>query len=288
MSLKEDLTCLICSKIFKSPFSLPCGDTICEEHLLEPQVLKNNSIKCQSCGEVFEVKDNQTIRSNTTVQKLILKERFLSDAEKLMKKSLLESIENFSQLNEQLKESKNIFDLDRYNHFQEIRRKIEVQREELKDQIDKTALTMIDELRAMEESYADRIEEFQVEAFDLEKEKKDLDETFRDVNLLVKSVNKLRVKNDEAASRIESNLREISQMKTFLTESNDFKPNLSFNGYWFGLLSSKSCSTFIFDKNQIMFVLPLNFGTKIATTEHKQLNRPNSGKTLSFSKFERP
>ena len=55
-------------------------------------------------------------------------------------------------LNEQLKELKNIFDLDCHNHFQEIRRKIELQREELKNQIDKISLTMIDELKAIEES----------------------------------------------------------------------------------------------------------------------------------------
>ena len=70
------------------------------------------------------------IRSNKTLQSLILNERFLSDAEKVMKKSLEDSIENFFQLNAQLQESKNIFELDCYNHFQEIRRKIEIQREE--------------------------------------------------------------------------------------------------------------------------------------------------------------
>jgi hypothetical protein len=160
---------------------------------------------------------------------------------------LEESIENFSLLNEQLQESKNIFELDCYNHFQEIRRKIDVQREELKDQIDKIALAMIDELKAIEETYSNRIKEFQVEAYDLEKEKKILNETFRDAYILISSINQLQIKQDEAASRIESNLSEISQMKTFLTESNDFKPNLSFNRDSFGLLSTQPSSTFIFD-----------------------------------------
>jgi len=109
MSVKADFTCLICSKILKNPFSLPCGDTICEEHLKEPECLKNNSIKCQSCEETFEVKDNEMIRSNTTVQKLILNDRFLSDEEKSKKNYLEDSIENLSQLNEQLQESKNNF-----------------------------------------------------------------------------------------------------------------------------------------------------------------------------------
>ena len=101
--------------------------------------------------------------------------------------------------------------MDCYNHFQEIRRKIEVQREELKDQIDKISLAMIDELKAIEDTYSIRIKEFQVEAFDLEKEKQILNETFRDVNLLISSINQLQVKQDEAVSRLKSNLGEISQ-----------------------------------------------------------------------------
>jgi hypothetical protein len=277
MSVKEDFTCLICSKILKSPFSLPCGDTICEEHLKETEVLKNNSIKCKSCEETFEVKDNEMIRSNTTVQKLIQNERFLSDTEKSKKKSLEDSIENLFQLNEQLQVSKNIFDLDCYNHFQEVRRKIEVQREELKDQIDKHSLAMIDELKAIEETYAKRIKEFQVEAYDLEKEKNILNETFRDVNLLISSINQLQTKQYEAASKMKSNLSEISQMKTFLTKSNDFKPNLSFNRDSFGLLSSKTSSTFVFDK----FLLSYNSHPKIAT-EHRPLNTSNFGIGVSL------
>jgi hypothetical protein len=193
MNVKVDFTCLICSKIFKSPFSLPCGDTICEEHLKETQVLRNNSIKCKLCGETFVVKNNQLIRQNKALQNLIQKELFLSDAEKTKKKSLEKSLRDFLNLNEQLQESKNIFDLDCYNHFQEIRRKIDVQREELKDQIDKISFKMLDELKAIEETYSIRIKEFHVEAYDLEKEKNILNETFRDVNLLISSINQLQV-----------------------------------------------------------------------------------------------
>ena len=93
----------------------------------------------------------------------------MSDAEKSKKKSLEESIQNFSQLNEQLQESKNVFELESHNHFQEIRRKIDVQREELKDQIDRIALAMIVEIKAVEESYANKLKEFKADVFDFEK-----------------------------------------------------------------------------------------------------------------------
>ena len=72
-------------------------------------------------------------------------------------------------MNEQLQDDKNSFDLDCHNHFQEIRRKIDVQREELKDQIDRIALAMIVEIKAVEESYANKLKKFKVDVFDFEK-----------------------------------------------------------------------------------------------------------------------
>ena len=114
--------------------------------------------------------------------------------------------------------------MDCHNHFQEIRSKIVVQREELKDRIDKISFKMLDELKLIEETYSIRIKEFHVEIYDLEKAKKALDEMFRDVNILMSSINQLQFKLDDDVLRLKSNLSEISQLKTFLIESNDFKP----------------------------------------------------------------
>jgi hypothetical protein len=142
-----------------------------------------------------------------------------------------------------------------------------VQREELKDQIDKISLAMIDELKAIEETYSIRIKEFKVEAYDLEKEKNILNETFRDVNLLISSINQLQDKQDEAVSRLKLNLDEISQLKSFMTESNDFKPNLCFNRDSFGLLSTQSSSTFKNDKQ-----LPIVHSANIFSPTFRSFN----------------
>ena len=91
----------------------------------------------------------------------------------------------------------------------------------------------------------------------MEKEKDILNETFRDVNILISSIYQLQVKQDEAVSRLKLNLSEISQMKTFLIESNDFKPILPFNRNSFGLLSSKSSSAI--KKNKSIIQSRYNF-----------------------------
>jgi hypothetical protein len=177
-SIKKDFACSFCSQIYKNPFLLPCYDIICEEHFNEASVRKNNSITCKTCLKEFQVKDNQMIRPSKAMQKFIENERYLSDEEKSLKKQLKDSLRDFLDLNEQFQDVKNSFDLNCHNHFQEIRRKIDVQREELKDQIDKIYIYMIDEIKEMEQKHSKSLNEFKVEIFDFDKEKKILNETF--------------------------------------------------------------------------------------------------------------
>jgi hypothetical protein len=189
-SIKQDLMCLFCSKIYKNPFILPCDDILCGEHLNEVDVRKINSITCETCQIEFDVKDNQMIRPSKAMQKLTENERYLSVEEKSLKKQLEQAFGDFLNLNEQLQDAKNSFDLDCYNHFQEIRRKIDVQREELIDQIDKIGLAMIEQTKEMEQKNLTNSNEFKVDIFDLDKEKKILEEIFRDVNLSIESIKK--------------------------------------------------------------------------------------------------
>jgi predicted nucleic acid-binding Zn-ribbon protein len=169
------------------------------------------------------------IRPNKAMQKFIENERYLSDEEKSLKKQLKDSLRDFLDLNEQFQDVKNSFDLDCHNHFQEIRRKIDVQREELKDQIDKIALTMIDEIKEMEQKHSKSLNEFKVEIFDFDKEKKILNETFRDVNLSIESIKMLKSKQDETITSIKSKINEINKLKKVVLKSNDFKANLACN-----------------------------------------------------------
>ena len=95
MSLKLELTCLICSKIFSNPFSLPCNDTICHEHLNETL---ENKIKCVTCGEEFHVNGNEFIRPVKLLKSLIDKEMYLSENEKILKNSIETSLQDFYAL----------------------------------------------------------------------------------------------------------------------------------------------------------------------------------------------
>jgi hypothetical protein len=86
---------------------------------------------------VFAIEENEMIRPNTAMRKLIENERYLSDDETIIKHNLEESLNKLLHLNAQLKLAKNDFYLDCHNRFEEIRSKIKIQRDELKSQIEK-------------------------------------------------------------------------------------------------------------------------------------------------------
>ena len=84
---KSQLTCSYCSKILKDPIYLPCGDSICRNHLSERRVVKENRIECNKCKRDFEVKDNQ-FKSNKTFNMFVEYVYHLSEKEKSLKQSL--------------------------------------------------------------------------------------------------------------------------------------------------------------------------------------------------------
>jgi hypothetical protein len=77
-SNKSQVTCSYCSKIYKDPIVLPCGDSICREHLSDKDVLKVNRIKCKKCNEEFGVKNNE-FKSNEDLRKLVEDQSYFSE-----------------------------------------------------------------------------------------------------------------------------------------------------------------------------------------------------------------
>ena len=62
---------------------------------------------------------------------------YLNEEEKALKQKIEESIKVFYEMHENSISSKNEFDLDCHNHFQEVRRQLDMHREKLKEKIDK-------------------------------------------------------------------------------------------------------------------------------------------------------
>lgn len=164
MCLKTNLTCRYCSKIFKEPVSMPCGHTICKEHLSESNVVQKDLVKCDSCSEEFNLSKTK-FNSNYVAQSIIDDEDYLSHEEKCFKMEIKDSCLELHQLNEKLKEKRKeflTFNTEIHQHFQEIERQIESHREkkcfdENRDIIDKYALDLIKRTKSYEEFYSKSI-----------------------------------------------------------------------------------------------------------------------------------
>ena len=190
MSLKSYLTCKHCSKIFKKPISLPCGHSLCQEHLIE----SNHSIKCITCDKEF-ILNQDMFALNHVVNDLINDEMFLSENERNLKTQIQNSFVKLNELNRELDETKQTFgnfEMEFYEHFQEIRRQIDLHREEEqfllnKEKIDSKALEMIDKTIEFQRPYFQRLNkivaeflQFKIMHINIEDESKQLNETFRD------------------------------------------------------------------------------------------------------------
>jgi hypothetical protein len=229
LQLKSQLTCSNCSRIFRDPILLPCADSICRQHLKWKEVLKQNRIKCTKCNEEFGVKDND-FKSNEALSQSIESQSYLNQEEKILKQGLEASIRKFFEFYDEFAQNKAKLDLDVFNHFQEMRFKIDEQREELKKIIDDIALAMIDETNKHQEKYLNSLKEH-FSPFDgmqsLEEKLNDIEDTFRDPNLPIETIRDMQQKQEESLNEIQMKLTEMNQVKDNLEETNYFKANLS-------------------------------------------------------------
>jgi hypothetical protein len=202
-SQKSQLTCSYCSRIFKNPIILPCDDSICRQHLSERDVVKQNRIKCNKCNEVFQVRNNH-FESNEDLKKLIESQSYLNEEEISLKQGLEVSIRKFFEFYDEFIQKRTKLDMDVYNHFHELRFQIDEHRERLKERIDDIALAMIAESNKCQEKYLQDLKEH-FSSFDetksLENEMTQLEDTFRDTNLLIQTIRDMQQKQVESLNK---------------------------------------------------------------------------------------
>ena len=91
-SKRSQVACSYCSKIYKDPIVLQCGDSICLEHLSDKDVLKVNRIKCKKCNKEFGVKNNE-FKSNNELKHSIESHSHFSDEELRLKQTRIRAVD---------------------------------------------------------------------------------------------------------------------------------------------------------------------------------------------------
>ena len=261
--VKLSLTCSFCSKILKCPIELPCDDLICQEHLKEKEVVQKNKIKCSTCQQVFEVKDHE-FNLSKLAHKQIENKIYLSGEELAIKQRMEETFKVFYQKYDEFFLNKSQLSLDCFNHFQEIRFQLDQHREVTKQTIDNMYMKMIEMTKECEATYLkynEGLEIFSHKLFEnksIDKDLKDLEETFRDPLLLFKSIKEMEQKQQDVICRIRRKLEEMDKVNRQAKALNHFAPILNYRLSDFGFLKLKP------NKND-------PFDSKILTTLEQQM-----------------
>ena len=90
---------------------------------------------------------------------------------------------------------------------------------------------------------------YQTKSFD--EHLKEVEKRFRDPQLLIKTIEEMNLKQQEAIAAVQLNLNKMAQVKQNLKSSNEFKPYLSFSKDLFGQLNLNEFSIDLF-KSQIL------------------------------------
>ena len=212
MSLKSELICNICKLVLSKPITLPCSDVICGEHLRDDSV-KNGMIKCLKCEKDFDV-PRSGFSLNERATNILSNEQHLSEEEKAIKYAIQELIQKLEQLQDGVKLQQNAMEVTSFDHFTEIRRQIDIQREELKNKIDEISLQLIDQVNERENVYKSKLKEsisVVVDA-DIQKFSHLLMREFREPNLLVANVKRLQLQHELNVKEFQASISEFDSI----------------------------------------------------------------------------
>ena len=199
--MKPEFVCSVCLRIFASPILFPCNCTVCAEHLNDKEVLKTNLIKCETCQIEFNTKID-TFKPNEQMEKMLSEDFHLSDEEKVLKLQVEQTMAQLYQLCDDLREKNSLLEVTVYDHFQEIRRQIDIRHEEANCSNDKLYMNMIGRTNHTQAQYMEHLKKETDRAFVqsqygcLDKERTILKDVLRDPLLVNVKTIKARLEEE--------------------------------------------------------------------------------------------
>ena len=254
-------TCQQCLKIFKKPYRLPCGHVVCKEHFANE---KNSFFKCVQCNETFEIKINAAFRHEVDLEEAISKFEHLTIKEKAERINFENSLLILIDLYSTFFHEKNVLDLECHEIFAEIRRLIDLNREEMtldldlekemneiKEKIDNVFMKMIEKTKEYENSNLNSInlKYNRIASLACSKSKEDYFEEFNEKfrnPLLELAINKMKEDLENEIISVKETLSEMSLIKDVMLLRNFYLKDIpnSFgdvflNSFWINPFESK-------------------------------------------------
>ena len=224
--MKSDFVCSICFKILKNPISFLCGCTVCGDHLHDKEVLATSKIECKKFHIAYSVKESASIKPNKALANLLKQGMHLSCEEKSLKLNTEQALSELNSICEEFREKSNLLDVEVCDYLVELRRKIEIRREEAKERIDALFMEITDLTKQVEAHCRDLLKKQAKNALErngddwLEAERTRLDEEFRDPKLNINNVKAIKTKH-------ENKIAELREKLGNLVKSHEFKSGVS-------------------------------------------------------------
>ena len=204
--LDESIECSSCNEFIDTPVVLPCGHSICKYHVEEAEELleTNKTIECEKCHETHEIPEKGFAR-NRALENLIEKEIHSIDLGDEYKTALNKS-NRFKDLLEEFKLAKNDPEAKIHSVISDLRNKVDLRREELKEEIDNEALAAIKKLDDFENECKSNLpsinDEFEHLDDMFKSWTKSVGDWNRDLNTFRKNTNKWKLIIDESTFRL--------------------------------------------------------------------------------------
>ena len=146
MNIKKELTCKYCNQIYKDPIALACGDSICKHHIEQLVSIDSSSkFMCPVCDEENAI---QIFKVNKFMQNMIENELHELKMNSSYEAALNDLKMEITKLETILQEPENYI----YEEINELKRQVDLDREQLKIEIDALADGIFKQLEAFEQS----------------------------------------------------------------------------------------------------------------------------------------
>ena len=175
--IRNFFDCDVCKELLVDPITIPCGNTVCKKHL--DKLLKNiskdkNTFKCEKCQDEHSVPKkgfivNRRMQEGLEIQFNTLKLTPIYDE---CKNEIKAAKDNVAEIEKLEKNAESYI----YEYFEDIKRQVDIRREDLKEKIDKYSDEVIQSIEGTQVNYIKLSKEVNQITTNIEKSKKELSE----------------------------------------------------------------------------------------------------------------
>ena len=175
--IKNVFDCDSCHQVLVDPITIPCGNNVCKGHL--DQIMKNvsrekSSFQCEFCKEEHFIpksgfKVNKGLQNCLEIRLNTLKLTPIFEECKTVLKTAHEKVAKIEMLE---KNSEGYI----YEYFEDIKRQVDIRREDLKMKIDKYSDEVIQSIEGTQANYIKVSKQVNQISADIEQSRKELDD----------------------------------------------------------------------------------------------------------------